>query len=136
RAPIVIMGSAATFTTSASDATMLPTAKSEGEGFVRLSDPTPVLETLDSSGKPTHLVRDPMYGYSIYYPANWWTQTDGSVRYFRPWAAGGSDATPYWIEVHVTPNSQGYTARTYNQAQLNNAGTLEPSRIKDDMRLT
>lgn len=110
-------------------ATMLPQV-------LTLSDPTPVLEDLDTSGTPTHLVRDPLYGYSIYYPSNWWTQTNGGVRYFRPWAMGGIDFLPYWIELHIDPNSEDHNATTYNQAHLQGAGTLITGSGRYGMRLS
>ncbi len=108
----------------AANSTVLPTVTVIGDGFVLLADPTPVLEDLDSSGRPVHLVRDPMYGYSIYYPSNWWTQVDNSVRYFRPWVMDSSNSSSYWMEVHVSANTQGYNAATYNSDLLDGAGTL------------
>src|SRR5204863_4055641 len=87
-----------------------------GDGFISLSDPTPVLENLDATGTGVHTVRDAVYGYSIEYPANWWTQLVKGVRYFRPWKGG--EAAPYWIELRVDPNDRNYTAETYNRDQF------------------
>jgi hypothetical protein len=103
------------------------------DGFLLLSDPTPVLEDFASAVTPVHMVRDATYGYSIHYPANWWTQVAGGVRYFRPWKGG--DTPPYWVELHVVSNNSGYAAATFNSQKLNGKGTVIPGSSNSTARL-
>jgi hypothetical protein len=88
---------------------------------LQLEQATPVLE----AGDAWHQLRDPAYGYLVSYPANWWTQSRGSTRYFYPWTEGGTEYAPYRIELHVDGNAEGLDAVTGNQALLDGKGRLE-----------
>lgn len=97
--------------------------------IINLPNPTPVLEEVDSvttvitttaataNNKANwHTLRDPAYGYTISYPPNWWTYVAGDTRYFYPWGPGGTRYAPYWVELSVSPNPQGLTCETGNEA--------------------
>ncbi|MDQ6693558.1 MAG: hypothetical protein M3014_03945 [Chloroflexota bacterium] len=89
----------------------------------KLAQPTPVLE-------PTtvwHSLRDATYGYLVSYPPNWWTTVQGNRRTFYPWSAAGTTYAPYWIDLQVDENTQGYTAETYNRAMFGGTYTTIPS---------
>ncbi len=117
--------------TKAADATFLPVSGSSAtapptvinEAILLLAHPTPVFEKADAAGKPSHLLKDPVFGYSMYYPANWWTQVDGNIRYFRPWTTDASRSLPYWIELRIVDNASGYSPDTYNRTELAGRGT-------------
>ncbi len=88
--------------------------------MLELRQPTPVIEEGDPNGKTDwHTVRDPMYGYKVGYPPNWWTQTQQNTRYFYPWNSGGTKYAPYWIELEVDSNDKGLTADTANDILCN-----------------
>ncbi|MEO8286812.1 MAG: zf-HC2 domain-containing protein [Chloroflexota bacterium] len=85
--------------------------------LIKLTQPTPVLETDGSDGKSSwHVMRDPAYGYTLQYPPNWWTRVVGNTRYFYPWTSGGTRFAPYWVEMNVYPNDEGLTATSGNNA--------------------
>jgi hypothetical protein len=105
--------------------TVFPTAVVGQDAVLRLSRPTPVLE----EGNPTrksdwHVLRDPAYGYSVAYPPNWWTHFSDQTRYFFPWESGGTSYAPYWIELRVGPNTEGYTPETANAALFGGKATV------------
>jgi hypothetical protein len=128
--PVVAVNNESIWAATKGVGTLLPTGyasatlppSDEGNGFLLLSDPTPVLENLDASGASAHTVRDAAYGYSIQYPANWWTQVVRGVRYFRPWKS--EEGGTYWIELHVEPNVQNHTAESYNRDRYAGAGSV------------
>jgi Putative zinc-finger len=82
-----------------------------------LIQPTPVLEDGAANSRTDwHVVRDPMHGYRISYPSNWWTRVLDNTRYFYPWTVGGTRYAPYWIELSAESNDAGLTADTGNEA--------------------
>ncbi|MDQ3705549.1 MAG: zf-HC2 domain-containing protein [Chloroflexota bacterium] len=91
------------------------------DAALQLEQATHVLE----AGETWHQLRDPAYGYMVSYPPNWWTHTRGSTRYFYPWTEGGTAYAPYWINLHVDPNTEGLDAVSGNQALLGGKGRLE-----------
>ena len=82
-----------------------------------LRQPTPVLESGDPNSKTDwHMVRDPLYGYKVAYPSNWWTQVLKSTRYFYPWTSGGTKYAPYWIELNTEANTDNLNSDSGNAA--------------------
>ncbi|HKP51669.1 MAG TPA: zf-HC2 domain-containing protein [Chloroflexia bacterium] len=111
---------------SSESATVRSTATFVGDRVLDLAEPTAVMEGGDPRKLSSwHLVRDPAYGYSVSYPPNWWTHVVGSTRYFFPWGPGGTRYAPYWIELRVEGNPQGYTAETANAAMFGGACKVE-----------
>lgn len=99
----------------------------------RLAQPTPVLETsTQSSASGWHVVRDPMYGYSVYYPPNWWTQTNGTIRTFYPWVAGGNRNAPYWLDLRAQENTQRLDARSAQKVLCKGSGRVVGTRLLCD----
>lgn len=92
-----------------------------GDVLLGLQQAAPVME----SGSAWHQMRDPVYGYSISYPSNWWTQLQGDTRLFFPWRAGGTKYSPYWVEMRVQSNPQRLDASRANDALLGGKGKLE-----------
>ena len=112
--------------TSSEGATVRSTATFVRGNLMELAEPTAVLEGGDVARLSNwHLVRDPAYGYSISYPPNWWTHVTGSTRYFFPWGEGGTRYAPYWIELRVMDNPNGYNAETANAAMFGGACQIE-----------
>lgn len=94
--------------------------------ILKLLHSTPVLELGDVKKASTwHVLRDPDYGYTISYPPNWWTYTQGSTRYFYPWNAGGTKDAPYSIVMRVEDNPQGYDAQRAKQMLFGNSASCQ-----------
>lgn len=90
--------------------------------LLELRQPTPVWEEGDANSKSDwHFVLDPLYGYKVGYPSNWWTQVLQSTRYFYPWSSGGTEYAPYWIELTVSENPQHLTSETGNNVLCDGA---------------
>jgi len=112
--------------TTGESATVHSTATFVRDRIMELAEPTAVMEGGDPSKLSSwHLVRDPSTGYSVSYPPNWWTHVLDSTRYFFPWGPGGTRYAPYWIELRVQGNPQGYTAETANAAMFGGACQIE-----------
>jgi len=115
----------ATFSPTSLVVTTFPTAILGQDEVIRVSRPQPVMEEGDAANMSTwHAVSDPTHGYTIAYPPNWWTQVTGDERYFFPWGPGGIAFAPYWLELRVMDNAQGYTPASYNKTQLGGRGTV------------
>jgi hypothetical protein len=75
----------------ASASAVMRSTATTGDIQFKLGQPTPVME----AGDPTklaswHLLMDPAYGYTAYYPPNWWSRVQDNVRFFYPWGPGGT----------------------------------------------